>query len=136
MIRTCVILLIAACALAGCVERTLTIESDPAGAVVYIADDEKGTTPLKLPFTFYGDYAITLRMDGYETLKTHANLDTPWYEAPGIDFFSEIAPWTYHDQRTVRFTLTPKQTPTPEELKARAEAARTEALSDSPAEKK
>jgi hypothetical protein len=110
--------------LGGCVERELTIRSQPAGAVVYVSDVEVGRTPVTVPFTYYGDYDIILRKDGYETLKTHAKLCAPWYEVPPLDFFSEIAPWTYRDKRYVSFDLEEQTLAEPEQLIDRAEAMR------------
>lgn len=108
-------------ALAGCVRRELEISSEPEGAIVYVSDIEVGRAPVVVPFTFYGDRDIILRMDGYETLVTNANITVPWYEIPGIDFFSEIAPWTYHDKRYLHYKLTPAKPTSREELINRAE---------------
>lgn len=58
-------LLAMACMLAsvGCVERTITITSEPSGALVHLNDEEVGRTPLTVPFTFYGVYDVRLEMD-------------------------------------------------------------------------
>ncbi len=108
-------------ALTGCVQRDMTITSTPEGALVRISDREVGRTPVTIPFTWYGDYEIILRLDGHETRFTHANIVRPWYEVPPVDLFSELAPWTYHDKRYLHFTLEPKVPTTEEELIARAE---------------
>ncbi len=106
-------------ALAGCVERTLTITSDPAGALVYASNVEIGRTPVTIPFTWYGDYYFVLRpegMKGYETLKTHAAVNPPLYDIPPLDLLSELAPWTYYVKRSVHFTLPRREAPTDSEL--------------------
>ncbi len=90
---------------AGCVEREMSITSDPPGAMVLISDVEVGRTPVKIPFIWYGDYDIILRRDGYQTLKTHANIIMPIYEIPPFDLLSAIAPWTYHDRRYLHFEM-------------------------------
>lgn len=46
--------------LAGCIERTITVTSKPAGALVYLNDEEIGRTPVTVPFTFYGVYDVRL----------------------------------------------------------------------------
>lgn len=122
-----VIVAIAAC-LVGCVEREMTITSDPAGALVRISDNEKGRTPVTVPFTWYGDYDIILSREGHQTLKTHANLRPPIYEIPPLDFFSAIAPWTYHDRRYLHYTLTKLSPPDEEALLERAEELRRRTL--------
>lgn len=97
--------MLAAC-LGGCVEREMTITSEPSGALVYVSDREVGRTPVSLPFTWYGDYDIILRRAGYKTLKTHANITPPIYEIPPLDLLSALAPWTYHDRRYLHYKLT------------------------------
>jgi hypothetical protein len=81
----------------GCVQRDLTITSEPAGAIVYIHG--------------MSNHEIGRTLDGYEPINTHANLTMPWYEVPPIDLFSEMAPWTYHDRRYLHYELT-EATPT------------------------
>ena len=107
--------------LCGCVERKMVITSQPAGALVYVSQVEVGRTPMTLPFTWYGDYDITLRLDGYQTLDTHRNLRMPAYEIPPLDLFSELAPWTYHDTRYLDFTLSPSEPVSDQELFQRAQ---------------
>src|SRR3990172_12037515 len=46
--------------LAGCVERRLTINTDPQGAKVVLNDQEIGTSPVTVPFHWYGDYWVRL----------------------------------------------------------------------------
>ncbi|MFP4052617.1 MAG: PEGA domain-containing protein [Phycisphaerae bacterium] len=116
--------MLAAVLLTGCVEREMLVTSEPAGAIVYISDVEVGRTPVKVNFTWYGDYDIMLRKDGFETLKTHANLTPPIYELPPLDLLSAIAPWTYHDKRYLHFEMSKLNLPEDEELIRRAEQMR------------
>jgi len=118
-----ILLLAAACPLA-CVEREFVITSEPEGAVVRISDKEIGRTPVRQPFTWYGDYEIALRMDGHKTLKTHRNIILPWYEVPPLDLLSALAPWTYRDERHMHFTLEKLTPPDEEQLLKRAEDLR------------
>ena len=106
----------------GCVEREMTITSEPAGALVFVSDVEIGRTPVTIPFTWYGDYDIILRHDGYETKKTHAKINPPIYEIPPLDLFSAIAPWTYHDRRYLHYKMDTLVLPSDEELVKQAEA--------------
>lgn len=100
----------------GCVEREMQITSDPPGALVVVSDVEKGRTPVTIPFTWYGDYDIILRLEGHETLVTHALITPPWYEWPPIDLLSATAPWTYRDKRYLHYTLKPLVLPSDDEL--------------------
>jgi hypothetical protein len=119
---------LAALAPAGCVERTLTITSDPPGALAVVSGVEKGRTPLVVGFTWYGDYAIELRKDGYQALKTHYNVLPPVYEIPPFDLLSQLAPWTYHDRRSVHLKLSEQVLPSEEELFRNAEELRARNL--------
>jgi hypothetical protein len=114
--------------LGGCLEREMTITSEPAGALVYVSDVEVGRTPVTVPFTWYGDYDIILRLDGYESLKTHARIDAPLYEMPPWDLLAEIAPWTFTDRRYLHYDLRGLSLPDDETLIHRAESMREENL--------
>src|SRR5947207_3095709 len=100
--------------LAGCVQRRMTIRSNPPGAQVYVDDYEIGSTPVAHSFTYYGTRKIRLVKDGYETLTVYQPMPTPWYDVPGIDFFSEnIWPGKIRDERTFNYQMTPMvQVPT------------------------
>jgi hypothetical protein len=117
------LLMLAALALAalagstGCVRRSVTINSDPQGATVTLNDQEVGTTPASVEFTWYGDYDVILRKEGYRTLRTHQRLNSPWYQVPPIDFIAEILlPFTIHDRQQAFFALEPQQPMTREDL--------------------
>ncbi len=116
----CVLLVTAS----GCVERKLTITSEPSGALVYLSSQEIGRTPVTIPFTWYADYEVILRREGYETLKDHWNVTPPGYDVPPLDLFSELAPWTYRVHKSKHFTLTRKQPVDAQELFRRAEELR------------
>lgn len=91
---------------AGCVRRTVTINTNPQGATVLLNDQQVGTSPVSTDFTWYGDYDVVLRKEGYETLKTNKRLKTPWYELPGLDFISEVLmPFTIHDKHEMSFAM-------------------------------
>lgn len=101
--------LLAALAVAGCVRRELTIESEPPGALVFLNDQEIGRTPVTRSFTFYGTYDVVLRLDGYETLKTKKLVLAPWWQWVPIDLAAELLPLT--DRQRARFVLTPLADP-------------------------
>ncbi|MFA6134480.1 MAG: PEGA domain-containing protein [Phycisphaerae bacterium] len=113
-------------AASGCLERQMTITSDPPGAMVVVSDVEKGRTPVTFPFTWYGDYDIIVRLEGHQTLKTHANINAPAYAIPPFDLLSELAPWTYRDRRYLDFKLNKAVAPTNEQLIERAREFREE----------
>ena len=96
--------------LTGCVRRTITINTAPQGAHITLNDDEIGTTPISVDFTWYGDYDVIVRKKGHQTLHTHQKINAPWYQVPPIDLFAEaFVPFTIHDRHEMFFQLEPKQ---------------------------
>ena len=130
------LLAVAACA-GGCVERRMTVRSNPPGALVYVDDYEVGTTPCAVSFIYYGERKIRLVKDGYETLTLIQPIPPPWYELPGFDFFPEnLVPGKIVDERFYDYTLQPQVVVPPEQLRDRAEALRhgVQATSFAPAQ--
>ena len=73
----------------GCVERRLTINTRPQGALVTLNDEEIGTSPVTVSFNWYGYYNVRISREGFETLKTHRRLKGPWYDSFPFDFFAQ-----------------------------------------------
>ena len=96
-----------AATLGGCVERTISITSEPPGAVVWLNDLEIGRTPVETSFTFYGTYDVRLRLEGYEPLLTSAVAKAPVYDLPAIDLLAEAIPTTIESRVEWHFTLVP-----------------------------
>ncbi len=124
-----VALIVALSWLVGCVERTLTINTTPEGALVYLNDEEIGRTPVSTNFTWYGDYDVIIRKDGYKPLKTSAMIREPWYQVPPIDFFAEcLTPATIRDTHYLEYELEPADPVVPDELVRRAEEVKERTL--------
>jgi len=87
---TLFILLAGLLPVAGCVDRKLTINTNPSGALVYLNDEEIGVSPVATSFNWYGDYNVTIRKQGYVTLQTHRKLQPPWHDCFPFDFFTEV----------------------------------------------
>jgi hypothetical protein len=112
------LLILAACGLlGGCVERTMTITSEPSGALVHLNNREIGRTPVETDFTWYGTYDVQVRADGYQTLDVAQSVPAPWWQIPPIDLFAEMMPWKPKDHRPLHYTLEPV---TPEQTDATA----------------
>jgi hypothetical protein len=119
--------------LTGCVERKLTIGSDPAGAILLLNDVEVGRTPVTVPFTWYGDYDVRLRFEKNVGtpekpkivryyLHTHRQTVTPWFETIGVDLFADLSPQTYVDQQVWAFVIPEVEEPTDPDAIKRADA--------------
>ena len=120
-----VALLLSACS-PGCVRRRMTIRSNPPGAAVYVDDQQVGTTPVSVDFTYYGTRKIQLIKDGYETLTVQQPFTAPWYQWPPLDFVSEnLSPWEHRDEHFLNFQLEPQQILPAEQLLDRAQELRT-----------
>jgi len=120
--------LTAAIALAGCVERRLTINTEPQGATVMLNDQQIGVSPVTVPFKWYGDYWVRISKDSYETLDTHRELKAPLHDWFPFDFFAQIVyPGRIVDAYEWTFDLEPKVYPTREGLLEEARSLRTHA---------
>ena len=107
--------------LGGCVERRLTINTKPQDALVVLNDEEIGQSPVTVPFNWYGDYNVRISKEGFQTLKTHRRLKSPWYDKFPWDFFAQIvSPKKIRDSYEWTFELAPKQPPDREQLIQRA----------------
>ena len=118
--------------IAGCIERTLTIKTEPEDAVVTLNDQEVGRSPVRVPFTWYGDYDIIIRKQGYQTVHANERVKTPWYEYPLIDIVAEaFIPFTIHDDHVLdTFVLQPFEPPEAAALLDRAAEMRAQVTSE------
>jgi len=89
----------------GCVHRTLEVESNPPGALVYLNGEEVGRTPMRKEFLWYGTYDVQLRKEGYETLSAEEKVWAPWWQWPPFDLVAEAFP--LEDNHVARFTMKP-----------------------------
>ena len=103
--------------LTGCVERKLTVNTIPEGALVTLNDEEIGRGPVTTSFNWYGDYNVRISAPGYETLKTHRELKAPWYDKFPWDFImNNLNPKQIVDEYEWTFELEPKKEIGREEL--------------------
>jgi hypothetical protein len=73
----------------GCVKRTISITSNPSGALVWVNDREVGRTPVVLGFVYYGEYDVRLEKDGQEPVMTSRWATSPSWDYPIIDVVVE-----------------------------------------------
>jgi hypothetical protein len=119
--------------LCGCVERRMTIRTDPPGALVVLDGQEIGHSPVSTAFTYYGERQLRLVKDGYETKTINQRIATPWYEYPPLDFASEVlVPWRIRDERNYLYSLEPAVAVRKEQLLERAEATRQDGRNPPP----
>lgn len=119
-------------ATSGCgrVARTITIESDPPGAIVWLNDNEVGRTPVTVPFTWYGTYRVYLEKDGYEPLTRLERIAAPWWQWVGPDLVAEtVIPGTHRDEHSLGpYALEKVRAADPDEVLVRARTTRQKAI--------
>jgi len=106
----------------GCVKRTISISSNPNGALVWVNDREVGRTPVTIDFVYYGEYDVRLEKDGLEPVMTSRQVTSPTWDFPGVDVVVEI----FSNQESSvfwHFDLEPRNDD-PELLLLRAHSAR------------
>lgn len=124
-----VMVFVTAIAADGAVRRRLNVNSNPPGALVYVDNQQIGTTPCSVDFVYYGTREIRLIKPGFETLTVNQPIPTPWYEIPGLDFISEnLVPAKIRDNRTVTYNLAPQLIVPTQELIDRANQLRQDTL--------
>lgn len=105
--RTALLFIAAILFLPGCVKRTITITSDPEGALVWLNDREVGRTPLDVEFLHYGTYDVRLVKDGYEPLLTSGKAPPPLWDHVGVDLLAELYPGGLHADIRWHYELQP-----------------------------
>ena len=108
----------------GCVKRTISISSNPPGALIWVNDREIGRTPVSFNFTYHGEYDIRIEGEGSEPIMTTAWTDRPFWDAAFVDLAAEVAPINIDTETVWHFELDPRKN-NPEELLERANNLRT-----------
>ncbi len=128
--RSVLLLIVAGLAVvlsSGCVERKLTINTEPQGAMVTLNDEQIGVSPVTVTFNWYGDYWVRANKEGFETLDTHRELKAPLHDRFPFDFFAGVLyPGEIVDDYEWTFELAPRQDLTREQLLEKASALRTQ----------
>ena len=130
-IAVLLLLTVAVLPLTGCVERKLTLNTVPQGALITLNDEEIGTTPVTVGFNWYGDYRVHVTKEGYETLNTHRNLEAPTHDKFPLDFFYGVLwPGRIVDEYEWTFKLKTYTPPARQELIDAAQKIRETASKD------
>lgn len=94
--------------LAGCVERLVAVRTEPPGAGVYFEDEQVGTTPCEVPYTWYGTREVSVRLKGFAPVRETVPLRPPWWQYPPLDLVTDvILPFTLTDRVELRYVLEP-----------------------------
>jgi hypothetical protein len=93
----------------GCVQRKLTVKSDPPQAQVYFDGQYIGETPVDFDFEWYWEHSVELKKEGYETISTSEEIKAPVYMWIPFDLAMELLPFTVRDERELTYTLKPRE---------------------------
>lgn len=104
----------------GTVNKTITVETEPEGAHVYLDRSYAGEAPVEIPFQYYGVREIRVDHPGYrpETMEIH--MSPPFHQVFPVNFGTELLPVTTGDHRTYQIHLTPSDRVERDEIKTRA----------------
>lgn len=76
---------------AGCsTRRTLTIDSVPTGAHVWVDGRPRGTTPVAIDFVHYGTFHVRLEHEGYASLAQDVGVKSEIDGYPVLDLPFEL----------------------------------------------
>lgn len=93
----------------GCVNRRMTIRTDPPGALVELDGQRLGATPVSTDFTYYGTREITLSAPGYETMVVPQPVPAPWYQRFPFEFFADnLLPFRVTNRHEFMYRLRPR----------------------------
>lgn len=100
------LLLLLAPALAGCaMQRSVTIDSDPSGAVVWVnGQRQPGTTPVTVPFSQYGYWDVRLEKEGYASVATRIAVASQIDGYPVVDLPFEVLGGARRFRRVIPMT--------------------------------
>jgi len=113
-----ILTLAGAAVLPGCLERRLSITSEPPGALVWVNDVELGRTPVEADFVFYGEYDVRLSLEGYEPVHRQMTAPQPLHEYPPFDLVAGALPVDFENVVKWHFDLQPalERSQTPQEF--------------------
>ena len=97
--------------LSGCVERELTINTEPQGGLVILNDEEIGNSPVTVNFKWYGTYRVQIEKKGFSTLSKHIELKRPLHDLFPFDIFEDIFNPNRIDSYSWNFKLDTYQKP-------------------------
>ncbi len=105
----------------GCLQRSLSISSEPSGAQLIVNGQAAGNTPAKLAFHHHGTYRVELRKPGYVPVVEGLRVGPKIYERMPIDLVTDVLwPGKIVDDRKVHYKL--KKTPPFDKAKTLAAA--------------
>jgi len=101
----CVVFFLCVQTLVGCVERTITINSSPTGALAKINGQEVGKTPCTFEFDYFGEYDVVLKHPTHKTLITSEWATERLWDLPVLDLLFELTPVTFKTNLEWNFIL-------------------------------
>ena len=89
----------------GCASRTITINTEPEGAKVFVDSQEMGISPCTFPFTYYGTRHIALEKEGYQTKQILKSIKPPVIHIFPFDILVLLIPYPLEDHHNIYYKL-------------------------------
>lgn len=91
----------------ACIRSRLIVTTEPPGATVTFHHEERGDTPISIPFIWYWYYEVKVEKPGYKPLAEVEFLaPRPWLVMP-LDLVMEILPIPIIDNHRRHYVLEP-----------------------------
>lgn len=90
--------LLAACGM----QRTLTLDSEPSGARVWVDGVDRGTTPVTIPFVHPGAWHVRMEKPGHLAVAQDVSVATRTSDLPVVDLPSEVLGGRRDERRVLR----------------------------------
>lgn len=103
------LLVLVAPALGACaMKRSVTIDSVPSGATIWVNGEQQArTTPVTVPFSQYGYWDVRLEKQGYQSLSTQVRVASQIDGYPVVDLPFEILGGTRSFRRVLEMEPLP-----------------------------
>jgi len=91
----------------GCLHSYVMVATNPAGARVFLDYEDKGRTPAKIEFDWYGKHDIQVMKEGYERVDEIVDIKCRPYLYIPLDLVATILPFRFEDKRHYSYDLEP-----------------------------
>lgn len=78
--------------------------------MVYFDGKPQGTTPVEVPFDWYGGHRLRLRKEGYQELEQIEDIRAPLHYRVPFDLVTTLIPVKIRDRQHLFYTLVPSAT--------------------------
>jgi len=85
----------------------ILVATEPADARVFLDYEDKGTTPAKIEFDWYGKHQVQVFKEGYERVDEVVDVKCPPYLYLPLDLIATVLPFGFEDKHRFYYNLEP-----------------------------